>query len=90
MTPVNTSWSWPFFAQISRLSPEQRALIDEFALLEKDTPGTIEGLGEIRRKKCEAQNISRQEKSETSKKKEETFEEKKPGILERIKNSIFG
>jgi hypothetical protein len=73
-----------------RLTPEQRALINEFALLEKDTPGTIEGLGDIRREKAEAQTRSREETSGSSKSEEEKPGEKKPGILARIKNAIFG
>ena len=78
------------FGLIIRLTPEQRALIHEFALLEKDTPGTIEGLGDIQREKSEAQSRSYQEKSESSKSEEEKPEEKKSGLLARIKNAIFG
>ncbi len=78
------------FVQFIRLTPEQRELIKEFALLEKDTPGTIEGLSDIRHEKSETQSRYQHEKSETSEKKEESPEEKKPGILARIKNAIFG
>lgn len=60
-------------------------------MLEKNTPGTINGLDGIRRgkeeKKTEPRNFESEDKNEGK------FEEKpelKPGILTRIKNAIFG
>ena len=76
-----------------RLTDEQRAIIQEFALLERNTPGTIEGLGDIQREKAERntepQNFGREKTREKSSEPEEKSVEK-PGLLTRIKKAIFG
>ena len=70
------------------MTEEQRAIVREFALLEKNTPGTIEGLADFQRQKTESGTGA--EKSTTSEDKSEHKSDEKPGILTRIKNAIFG
>ena len=78
---------------ISRLTEEQKVLIKEYALLERNTPGTISGLEDIRwekeEKSSEPNNLGSVPKSEVNQKVEDKPEQK-PGILTRIKNAIFG
>ena len=66
-----------------RLSVEQRELIEEFAHLESDTPGTINGVDKS------AGYKKRSEKS-AEKDVEEEEEVKNEGFLSRIKKKIFG
>ena len=78
-----------------RLTEEQKVLIKEFALLERNTPGTIDGLADIEREKNESRESDPQKagrrQQETDKQETDKQEEKqKPGILSRIKNAIFG
>ena len=78
---------------ISRLTEEQNVLIKEYALIERNTPGTISGLEDIRREKeeksSEPNNLGSVPESEKDQKVEDKPEQK-PGILTRIRNAIFG
>jgi hypothetical protein len=74
-----------------RLTEEQKALVKEFALLERNTPGTIDGLGDIKREKDERRETEHHKSGhEEQVGKAEEKPEQKPGILSRIKNAIFG
>ena len=57
-------------------------------MLERNTPGTISGLEDIRRQKEERETEPRNVESELNKSEEKP--EQKPGILARIKNALFG
>ena len=67
-------------------------MIKEYALLERNTPGTISGLDDFRSQKEEKETEPRNVESEVNKNEEkpELKPEQKPGILTRIKNAIFG
>ncbi len=73
------------------MTDKQRSIIEEYALLEQNTPGTITGLEDIRRRKeenSEPINFG----PEKQNKEEENVEikaEQKPGLLTRLKNAIF-
>lgn len=76
-----------------KLSPEQREIMEEFARLETDTPGTVNGVDKSMwggiRKRRDAAAASAAEEKETKKAAEEE-EEQPPGILQRLKKAIFG
>ena len=74
---------------ISRLTEEQKVLIKEYALIERNTPGTISGLEDIRREKEEKSSEPNNLGSVPESKKDQKVEDK-PGILTRIRNAIFG
>jgi DnaJ family protein A protein 3 len=76
----------------SRLSQDQRQLMLEYAGLERDTPGTIEGLNNSasaqKNKSSSASNERRAPRVEEAEEKESV--EKKEGFLSKLKRTIFG
>jgi len=79
-----------------KLTEEQREVFEDYARLETNTPGTVNGIdksvwGGLRRRKSKEEvkeNVDRKDETENNEKKEEQSENS--GILTRIKKAIFG
>ena len=73
------------------LTEEQKEIVREFARLERDTPGTVNGIhpseqGKTKRSKAEKTTESDTSKSDTSEEKEEVEE----GFFQRWKKRLLG
>lgn len=80
-----------------KLSAEQREVLEDFARLETDTPGTINGIDKsvwsaARRKKNSTPETEPQSDPapDVDHKPAEPKEEENPGLLTRIKRAVFG
>lgn len=84
-----------------KLTEDQREVLEEYARLETDTPGTITGVdksvwGGIRKKynKQEDEKSAKSENDSENKKEniqeEQSDKQEQPGFLARIKKAIFG
>jgi len=84
-----------------KLTDEQREIMEDYARLEKNTPGTVNGVdksvwGGLRRRskpksdQAEQESPPSSDKSKQNKSMENSKEEEAPGLLARIKTAIFG
>ncbi len=73
------------------MTPEQRALIEEYAYLESDTPGTVEGVsksGPRPSAKRRQQEEKRSQEEDVSQEKKE--QEQEEGFFAKWKKKLLG